>query len=91
MSEADKAALEEMTDAAADHSLRRDRRHAPDGRAHGVTPAGRGQCLADPKGLEASARTCTRRADSGVKERRHSSINGKMTDAATWEKLEPLI
>ena len=57
----------------------------------GVTPARARQCLADPKAtarLVAMAKTAI---DNGLKGTPTFFINGKQTDARTWEDLEPLI
>ena len=57
----------------------------------GVTPAQSRQCLADPKGLERLLNGTKAAQDAGVEHTPTFFINGKMTDALTWEELEPLL
>jgi protein-disulfide isomerase len=57
----------------------------------GVTPAHAKQCLADPKGLERLINMTKAAMDNGIGHTPTFIINGKVTDAATWEALEPLI
>jgi protein-disulfide isomerase len=55
----------------------------------GVTPARARQCLADPKGLERLINMTKAAQDAGITQTPTFLINGKATDAATWEQLEP--
>jgi len=57
----------------------------------GVTPARAKQCLADPKGLERLISMTKTAMDNGIGHTPTFIINGKVTDASTWEALEPLI
>ena len=57
----------------------------------GVTPAGARQCLADPRGLERLLNGTKAAEDSGINHTPTFLINAKVTDAATWEQLEPLL
>jgi protein-disulfide isomerase len=55
----------------------------------GVTPARARQCLADPKGLEQLLNVTKTAQDAGINHTPTFLINGNVTDAATWEQLEP--
>ena len=55
----------------------------------GVSPARARQCLADPKGLERLLGITKAAGDAGITHTPTFIINGKVTDAATWEQLEP--
>jgi protein-disulfide isomerase len=55
----------------------------------GVTPARARQCLADPKGLQRLLTTTKAATDAGITHTPTFLINGKVTDAATWDRLEP--
>ena len=55
----------------------------------GVTPARARQCLADPKGLERLLSITKTAEDAGINHTPTFLINGKVTDAAAWEQLEP--
>ena len=57
----------------------------------GVTAARAKQCLADPKGLERLINMTKTAMDNGIGHTPTFIINGKVTDASTWEALEPLI
>jgi protein-disulfide isomerase len=91
MSEADKAALDKMTD------QQRIVRYAGLGgmariaARFGVSPARARACLADPKGLQRLLDMSKTAMDSGVTHTPTFIVNGTVTDAATWEELEPLI
>ena len=91
MSEADQAALDKMTDQQRVIRYAEIAGMAPIAARFGVTPARARQCLADPKGVERLLDMSKRATDSGVEHTPTFLINGKMTDAATWEELEPLI
>ena len=47
------------------------------------------QCLSDPKGLERLLNITKTAEDAGIKHTPTFLIDGKVTDAATWEQLEP--
>ena len=55
----------------------------------GVTPARARQCLADPKGLERLLGITKTAEDGGINHTPTFLIDGKVTDAATWDQLEP--
>jgi protein-disulfide isomerase len=55
----------------------------------GVTPARARQCLSDPKALERLLNITKTAQDVGITHTPTFLINGKVTDAATWEQLEP--
>lgn len=91
MSSADQAALDKMTD------QQRIVRFAELGgmaqlAAHfGVSAARARQCLADPTALQRLVGMTKTAMDNGIGHTPTFIINGKVTDAATWEELEPLI
>ena len=55
----------------------------------GVTAPRARQCLADPKGTEKLIRMTKAAEDAGITHTPTFLINGKVSDAATWEQLEP--
>ena len=55
----------------------------------GVTAPRARQCLADPKGTEKLIRITKAAEDAGINHTPTFLINGKVTDAGTWEQLEP--
>jgi protein-disulfide isomerase len=57
----------------------------------GVTPARARQCYADPKGTERLLGMSKAALEAGIKSTPTFLINGKKTDASTWEELEPLL
>ncbi|MFL6766007.1 MAG: thioredoxin domain-containing protein [Sphingomicrobium sp.] len=57
----------------------------------GVTPARAQQCLTDPKRLEQLLNITKTAEDAGITHTPTFLINGKVTDAATWDQLEPLL
>lgn len=57
----------------------------------GVTPVRARQCLADPKGLERLLAMTQAANAIGVTHTPSFIVNGKLTDATTWEQLEPLL
>jgi protein-disulfide isomerase len=89
--DADKAALEAMTDA------QRVIRFAELGAMpqlaarFGVSPGQARQCLADPKGMKRLLDMTQAATDKGIDHTPTFIINGKVTNAATWEELEPLL
>jgi protein-disulfide isomerase len=91
LSETDKAALDAMTDQQRVIRYAQIAGMTKMAARFGVTPARARQCLADPKALKKLLDLTQQATDSGVKHTPTFLINGKMTDAATWENLEPLI
>ena len=89
MSDADKAALDKMTD------QQRVIRYAeiagmmPVAAQFGVTPARARQCLADPKGLKRLLDMTQAAISKNIQHTPTFFINGKMIEGATWESLEP--
>ena len=57
----------------------------------GVSPARARQCLSDPKALQRLLDMTQAANDNGVDHTPTFLVNGKETDAATWEELEPEI
>lgn len=57
----------------------------------GVTPARARQCLADPDATKRLVDMTKAAMDNGITHTPTFLINGKITDAATWEELEPLL
>jgi protein-disulfide isomerase len=57
----------------------------------GVTPARARQCLADPAGLKRLLGMAEAANNMGVNHTPTFFVAGKLTEAATWEELEPLI
>lgn len=55
----------------------------------GLTPAHARECLTDPKGLKRLLDMTQTATDKGISHTPTFIINGKVTDAATWEDLEP--
>jgi len=58
---------------------------------YGVTPARARQCLADPAGLKRLIGMAEAANNLGVNHTPTFFVNGEVTEAATWEGLEPLI
>lgn len=61
------------------------------GARFGVTPARAKQCLSDPKALQRLLDMTAAANKAGVDHTPTFFVNGTMTEAATWEQLEPLI
>ncbi len=55
----------------------------------GITPARARQCLTDPKGFEELLKVTKTAEDSGINHTPTFLIDGKVSDASTWEALEP--
>jgi protein-disulfide isomerase len=55
----------------------------------GMTPARAHQCLADPKGLQQLLNVTKAATDAGINHTPTFLIDGKVSDASTWEQLEP--
>jgi len=91
MSDADKAALDKMTDQQRVMRFSELGGMAQIAARFGVTPARARQCLLDPKALAQLIDMTKTANDHGVGHTPTFFINGKVTDAATWEELEPEI
>lgn len=61
------------------------------GAAFGVTPIRARQCLSDPTALQRLLAMTEAANKAGIDHTPTFLINGKATDAATWDQLEPLI
>ena len=89
ISDSDKAALQKMSD------KERIVRFAEIGglpqiaARFGVTPARAKQCLSDGKGLQQLLDMTKAAMDAGISHTPTFVIDGKVTDIATWEELEP--
>jgi protein-disulfide isomerase len=57
----------------------------------GLTAAQTHQCLTDAKGLQRLLSVTEKAGNSGIDHTPTFIINGKVTDAALWEQLEPLL
>lgn len=55
----------------------------------GVSPARAHQCLTDPKGLDWLLNGTKAAEDAGITHTPTFLIDGKVSEAATWERLEP--
>jgi protein-disulfide isomerase len=91
MSEAQKAELDKMTDQQRVVRYAELGGLAPLAARFGVTPALARQCLADPKGLQRLLDMSQAASSNGIGHTPTFLVNGKVTDASTWEELEPLI
>jgi protein-disulfide isomerase len=89
MSDAQKAEIEKMSDVQRTVRLGEIAGFPQIAARFGVTPAWARQCLSDPKGLERLLNMTKAAEDSGINHTPTFLINGKVTDAATWEQLEP--
>jgi protein-disulfide isomerase len=91
MSSADKAAIDKMTDQQAVIRFAELGGMGQLAARFGISQARARQCLADPKGLQRLLDMTKTAMDNGIGHTPTFLINGKVTDAATWEDLEPLI
>jgi protein-disulfide isomerase len=89
MSDAQKAEIDKMSDAQRVVRLGEIAGFPQMAARFGVPPARARQCLTDPKGLERLLNVTKTAEDSGINHTPTFLINGKVTDAATWEELEP--
>jgi predicted DsbA family dithiol-disulfide isomerase len=89
MSDADKAALEKMTDQQRIVRFAELGGLAEIAARFGVTSARAQQCLADPKAIKQLVDMTQTAENNGIGHTPTFIINGTMTDAATWEDLEP--
>jgi protein-disulfide isomerase len=91
MSEAEKAALDQMTDQQRIVRYAELGGMAPIAAKFGLTAAQARQCLADTKGQTRLIDMTQAAMDGGINHTPTFLVNGQKTDAATWEDLEPLI
>jgi protein-disulfide isomerase len=89
ISEAQRAELDKMTDQQRIARLADIAGFPQIAARFGVSPARARQCLADPKGFERLLSTTKAARDAGITHTPTFLINGKVTDAATWDGLEP--
>ena len=89
MSDADKAALDKMTDEQRIVRFAEIGGMADMASRFGVTPGRARQCLTDRNGLERVLSMSKAASDHGIDHTPTFIINGQVTDAATWEQLEP--
>ena len=89
LGDADKAALEKMTDQQRVVRFAEIGGMAQMAGRFGVTPARARQCLADAKQLQRLLDMTKAAMDAGINHTPTFVINGKVNDAATWEALEP--
>lgn len=91
LSEAQKADLDKMTDQQRIVRFAELGGLQQLGSGFGLTPQKARQCLSDPKALQRLLDITEAATKAGVQHTPTFLLNGKMTDAATWEQLEPLI
>jgi len=89
LSDADKAELEKMTNEQRVVRIAEITGAGQIAARFGVTPARAQQCLADSKGLERLLEMTKTAMDKGISHTPTFLIDGKVTDASTWEDLEP--
>jgi protein-disulfide isomerase len=89
MSDADKAALDKMNDEQRVIRFAEVGGMAQLAARFGVTAARARQCLTDPKALKTLLDMTQAANDKGVDHTPTFFINGKVSDASTWEQLEP--
>jgi protein-disulfide isomerase len=89
LSDADKAAIEKMTDQQRIMRMADVAGFRPIAARFGMTPAQANQCLADPRGLKRLLDITQKSEDLGVQHTPTFIINGKISGAALWEDLEP--
>lgn len=89
LSEEQNAELEKMTDAQRVVRLGELAGFPQLAARFGMTPAQSHQCMADPKGMERLVNLTKTAVDAGIDHTPTFLINGKVSEAATWEDLEP--
>jgi len=89
MSDADKAAMDKMTDQQRVVRFAELGGMIPLAARFGVTPARARQCLTDSKGVQRLLDMTKAANDAGVDHTPTFFVNGKVSSAATWEQLEP--
>lgn len=91
MSDAEVAALKDMTDSQVFSRYAEVSGMTALAAKFGVTPQHSAQCLADPKGLERLLDITRAANDVGINHTPTFLINGKVSDAATWDDLKPAL
>ena len=89
MTDADKAALDKMTDEQRIVRFAEIGGMAQMASRFGISPARARQCLTDTQGLQRLLSAAQAANDHGIDHTPTFIINGQVTDAATWEQLEP--
>jgi protein-disulfide isomerase len=89
MSDADKAAMDKMTDQQRVVRFAELGGMIPLAARFGVNPARARQCLTDSKGVQRLLDMTKAANDAGVDHTPTFFVNGKVSSAATWEQLEP--
>ncbi len=89
MTDAQKAEIESMSDAQRMVRLSEIAGFPQIAARFGVTSARARQCLSDPKALDRLLNITKAAEGAGINHTPTFLINGKVTDAATWEQLEP--
>ena len=89
MSDADKAAFGKMTNQQAVVRFAQLGGMPEIAARFGVTPPRARQCLSDAKGLQRLIDMTKTATDSGISHTPTFVINGKVSDASTWDALEP--
>jgi protein-disulfide isomerase len=89
MTDAQKAEIDKMSDAQRIVALGEIAGFPQIAARFGVAPARARQCLSDPKRLEKLLKVTKAAQDAGINHTPTFLINGKVTDAATWDELEP--
>ena len=89
MSDADKAALEKLTDEQRIVRFAEIGRMAEMSSKFGINPARARQCLTDKNGLQRLLAITQSANSRGIDHTPTFIINGQVSDAATWEQLEP--
>jgi protein-disulfide isomerase len=91
MSDADKEALDKMSDQQRVVKFAEIGGMGQIAGRVGLTPARARQCLGDPKALQRLLDLTKAAEDSGINHTPTFLIDGKESDAATWEELEPQV
>jgi protein-disulfide isomerase len=89
MDDAQKAEIEKMPDAQRVVRLGEIAGFPQIAARFGVRPARARQCLSDPKALDRLLNITKAAEGAGINHTPTFLINGKVTDAASWEQLEP--
>jgi protein-disulfide isomerase len=89
MTDAQRAEIEKMSDSQRIVRISEIAGFAQIAARFGIAPARAQQCLGDPKALERLLNVTKSAEDEGINHTPTFLINGKVTDAATWEQLEP--
>ena len=89
MSDAEKAEIDKLSDAERIVRLGEIAGFPQIAVRFGMTPARAHQCLSDPEGLERLLNGTKAAEDAGITHTPTFLIDGKVSEAATWEQLEP--